>query len=675
MWSDDVTYVVQAFRLAQAGLKSCTTYISALVMLVAASSAAFAQSPLADRIQSGDRKAALAMIAAGTDVNKAQPDGTTALHWATYRVDRELVQTLLKKGARADVANRYGASPLAEAARVANVDLVGMLLEAGARADATNEDGQTALMLAARNGNPDAVKVLIEGGASVNARETIRGTTALMWAVEQKHPAAVKALLDGGADYKMRSAGAGIPRNYLAPRVNTAAVKQAQERYARAAANGRTYEEQLKWERENGVFTGPPTIGEQLARQQNGQQPSTTRGQQSPQAAAPAAGASAQPAPAPGATAAPGATGRGRGRGGRGGAGGAAGAERRGAGEDETDDNEVVVAGLVGSGGGGLTALVFAAREGDLESAKLLIAAGADVNQTTEYGWTPLLTATNNRHYALGEYLIEHGADVNKANKGNWTPLYLATDNRNIEGGDYPVPKPDLDHLDYIKFLLEHGADPNARAKDNTLTRTIFTMQWFYEDGCTPFVRASQSSDTELMQLLLDWGADPFIRTEFGDTALTAAGGIGWVEGVTYERSAKENFEAVKTLVYLGLDVNGANRDGRTALMGAALKGRNDVVQFLVDHGAKLDQRDNGSRDTNTASSKLAGHTWDALDYADGLVRVGVQSAVNRAETATLIRKLMTDRGMKVPPPNRVVDSICVVELCQERAAPVTNRP
>jgi ankyrin repeat protein len=270
---------------------------------------------------------------------------------------------------------------------------------------------------------------------------------------------------------------------------------------------------------------------------------------------------------------------------------------------------------------------------------------------------------------------MEHGADVNKANKGNWTPLYLATDNRNIEGGDYPVPKPDMDHLEYIKQLLEHGADPNRPAKDNTLTRTIFTMQWFYEDGCTPFVRASQSSDVELMQLLVDWGADPFMKTAFGDTALTAAGGIGWVEGVTYERSAKENLEAVKMLVYLGLGVNDSNRDGRTALMGGALKGRNDVVQFLVDHGAKLDQRDGGSRDTNTASSKLAGHTWDALDYADGLVRVGVQSAVARPETAALIRKLMTERGMTVPPPNRVVDSICVVELCSERAAPVTNRP
>src|SRR5439155_16041617 len=157
-------------------------------------------------------------------------------------------------------------------------------------------------------------------------------------------------------------------------------------------------------------------------------------------------------------------------------------------------DTEVVVAGLVGSGGGGLTALVLAAREGDLESTKLLLAAGADVNQVTAYGRSPLLTATNNRHYKLASFLIDQGADVNLANKGAWTPLYLATDNRNIEGGDYPVPKADMDHLEYIKILLDHGANPNLRARDNTLTRTIFTMQWFFEAGATPFVRAAQSS-------------------------------------------------------------------------------------------------------------------------------------------------------------------------------------
>ena len=99
------------------------------------------------------------------------------------------------------------------------------------------------------------------------------------------------------------------------------------------------------------------------------------------------------------------------------------------------------------------------------------------MNQTTEYRWTPLLTATNNRNYKLATYLVERGADVNLANRGGWTPLYLATDNRNIEGGDYPVPKPDMDHLDFIKILLDHGANPNARVREDTLSRTIFTMQ------------------------------------------------------------------------------------------------------------------------------------------------------------------------------------------------------
>jgi ankyrin repeat protein len=644
--------------------------LAVLVLCVTAWGWSAGKSDVADAAMKGDRAGVRALLARKADVNAPQVDGATALHWAMYRNDADLADVLIRAGANVKAANRDGVTPLAMAALYGNPTMILKLLKAGADAKEVATNGQTVLMLAARNGNPDAVRVLIEGGANVNARETLRGTTALMWAVEQRHPGAVKALLAGGADVKLKSAGAGLPRNYLAPRVNTAAVKQAAERYARAAANGRTYEEQLKWERENGQFTGPPTIGEQLARLQGqGAAPAPA-----PAPAGQAEQAAATPAPATGGGRGPGRGGAGRGAAGATAGGGAAGAAR-GAGEDETDDNEVVVAGLVGSGGGGLTALVFAAREGDLESAKLLVEAGADVNQTTEYGWTPLLTATNNRHYQLGKYLIEHGADVNKANKGSWTPLYIATDNRNIEGGDYPVPKPDMDHLDYIKLVLEHGADPNARAKDNTLTRTIFTMQWFFEEGCTPFVRAAQSSDTELMQLLLDWGADPFIPTAFGDTALTATGGIGWVEGVTYERSQKENLEAIKMLVYLGLDVNGANKDGRTALMGTAMKGRNEALQFLVDHGAKLDQRDNGSRDTNTASSKLAGHTWIALDYADGLVRVGVQSAVNRAETATLIRKLMTDRGMKVPPPNRVVDSICVVELCSERAAPVTSRP
>ena len=120
-------------------------------------------------------------------------------------------------------------------------------------------------------------------------------------------------------------------------------------------------------------------------------------------------------------------------------------------------------------------------------------------------------------------------------------------------------------------------------------------------------------------------------------------------------------------LLDLGLDPYWANKDGRTPLMGAALKGRSEVVQLLVDRGAKLETRDRGSRDTEDVGSVVAGHTWQAVDYADGLVRVGVQSAVERPETGAFIRKLMTERGLPIPPVNRVMESVCVVEICKER--------
>jgi ankyrin repeat protein len=535
--------------------------------------------------------------------------GATPLHWAIYRGDLQAVDRLIAGGASVRAANREGVTPLAMACLYGNLPIVERLLKAGADSRERGPNGETMLMFAARSGNVALITRLVAAAVDVNAREELRGTTALMWATAERHPDAVRALLAAGADPGIASGPAGLPQNYMAPRVNVRAVDEARQRRARAAAAGRTYEEQVALERRS-----PPVGGGQNT---TGREP------------------------------------------------------------DPSDDDDVVVrAGLVGNGGGGLTALVFAAREGDTESAKALLdgpavapgasaGRGADINQTTEYGWTPLLTAINNRNYALAEMLVGRGADVNLANKGGWTPLYLATDNRNIEGGDYPVPKPDLDHLEIIRSLLAHGANPNARVRDNTLTRTIFTMQWFFEDGATAFIRAAQSSDTALMKLLLEYKADPALATANGDNALTAAGGIGWVDGVTYERSPQENVEALRMLLDLGLDPNHANSEGRTALMGAALKGRNAAVQLLVDRGAKLDQQDRGSRDTDKTGSLAAGHTWQALDYAEGLVRVGVQSATAYPDTAALIRRLLKDRGLPVPPENRNILSICVVALCQ----------
>jgi ankyrin repeat protein len=634
-----------------------------------------AGSDVADAARRGDRAAVQKLIASKADVNAPQVDGATALHWAVYRDDAEMVDVLLRAGANVAATNRAGATPLGMAALYGSPTMIDRLLKAGADAKQKAPNGETMLMFAARNGNPQAIKLLVEAGADLNARETLRGTTALMWAAEQKHPEAVKALLAAGADPSLKSAGAGLPRNYMANRVNVRVVDQAGERRRRARAAGRSYEEQLDFEQKSGIdIGGQRGLGQALGaggvplNQQ--QAPAAPPATAAPPAAATPATPAATPAPAPPApqatpapATAPAAGGRGRGAGAQGAAGAGRG-QAQAADPDDDDDSEVVVAGLVGSGGGGLTALIFAAREGDIESARALLDAKADVNQTTEYGWTPLLTAVNNRNYRLAQLLVERGADVNKFNKGGWTPLYLATDNRNIEGGDYPVPKGDLDHLELITLLLEKGANPNLKVRDNTLTRTIFTMQWFFEDGATPFIRAAQSSDTELMALLLKYKADPQAVTTNRDNALTASAGIGWVEGVTYERSQKSNFEAMKMLLDLGLDPNHANNEGRTALMGAAMKGRTDVIQLLVDRGAKIDTRDKGSRDTDKVGSSAAGHTWQAIDYADGLVRTGVQSAVERVEASALLRKLMEERGMAVPPKGRNILSICVVALC-----------
>jgi len=312
--------------------------------------------------------------------------------------------------------------------------------------------------------------------------------------------------------------------------------------------------------------------------------------------------------------------------------------------------------------GGELPALVYATRANDVESVKVLLAAGADVNQTTGYGWSPLLVATQNRYYKLGAYLLDHGANVNLANKGGWTPLYLATDNRNIEGGDYPVRRPDMDHLEYIKILLNKGANVNARIRDSTQTRTVFTNQWLDENGATAFFRASQSGDLELMKLLLSKGADPKIATELNVTALQVAAGIGWVEGITFEWSPQATYDACKLLLDLGVDPNIQADTGRTAMHGAAHKGRTDVIQLLADHGAKLDVRDYGN--TDNRGGKLAVHTWQAVDYADGLVRVGVQSAIGHPEAGALLRKLMIAQGLPAPPTGRTLESICITEAC-----------
>jgi uncharacterized protein len=161
---------------------------------------------LTDLIRAGNREAVLAAITSpDIDVNAADPDGSTPLLWATYKVDHEMVRALLKKGAKAKVTNNFGATPLTEAVKLDDADLVHMLLDAGADPDSANQDGQTALMLASSVGSLPIAQMLISKGAHVNAVENFRGQTALMWASAENHPDVVDLLLKHHADVKMRA--------------------------------------------------------------------------------------------------------------------------------------------------------------------------------------------------------------------------------------------------------------------------------------------------------------------------------------------------------------------------------------------------------------------------------------------------------------------------------------
>lgn len=160
--------------------------------------------PLVEAARTGDDTRAMGLLQSA-NVNQKAADGTTALHWAVYHNDVGLIDRLLAAGADAKAQNDYGATPLAEAAVVGNAAVVRGLLKAGADANSANADGQTALMIAARSSNLEVAQLLLDHGANVNAREHWRGQTALMWAAAESQPEMVRLLLKHHANVNERS--------------------------------------------------------------------------------------------------------------------------------------------------------------------------------------------------------------------------------------------------------------------------------------------------------------------------------------------------------------------------------------------------------------------------------------------------------------------------------------
>ena len=285
---------------------------------------------------------------------------------------------------------------------------------------------------------------------------------------------------------------------------------------------------------------------------------------------------------------------------------------------------------------GGMTALLFASRQGKVDAARALLDGGADVNQTGADNTSPLLIAIVNGHYDVASLLIERGANPSIADSNGRSPLYTVIDLRNVQWSQGPAPNlPQAQHMAMIEQLLDAGADLGVKVTGKIGHRGSFDMRWTDLKGGTPFLRAAWNGDIEVMRLLLARGADPTVVTDKNETALLLLAGAGWPLGQGHIRPDEEIFAALDLLVEeLEMDVNAATTEGITPLIGAVFKGTNNVVQYLVDHGAKLDVTDAKGR--------------SVITWAQGIAANEGQPPRPMPETEKLLRELMAKQGVTI---------------------------
>lgn len=286
---------------------------------------------------------------------------------------------------------------------------------------------------------------------------------------------------------------------------------------------------------------------------------------------------------------------------------------------------------------GGLAAFHFAAREGDIETGRVMLDGGVDINQVDADNTSALVVSIVNKRYSYAKFLLDRGADPNIADVRGRAALYAAIDMRNQDYSALPAHKEDdpLPSLDLIQALLDHGANPNAQLIKNLPGRSgMDAGDTTLDAGTTPLMRAARAGDAAVMRLLLAKGADPNLTTKDGNNALQFAAGVGYRDKNT-KGTEKEALEGLKILVGLGLDINRTDNRGETALHGAADRGADTIVEYLAGQGAQLN-----------AKTKQG---LTPLDFAMGK-NVRAQLPVPHDSTVALIRKLGGLEGKDVKP-------------------------